>query len=161
IATFIAAVLMTVLLVSFQPFAAGNTAIATEPSGPNPINQIGFSALGALALAGMLMLADRRRLAAAVDPAWLAVFACPAVSPSYPHAPADALRAVLFNAIVGLTCGGVLAIPARAEDFRSAATTAILIVLLLSCAGVLLMPSLAVHFADGVEDQHAGLWRGV
>lgn len=160
LATFVASILLTVLLVSFEPFAAAER-FSEEASGPNPINQIGFSALGLLAVFGMAMLADRRHVVAVLDIAWLPVIACLLFSAMNAGDAASAVRSVLFTLIVVVTCAGVVSIPHAVPGFRKAATFALAIVLGLSYLGILLLPGIALHGAGGTEAQHEGLWRGV
>src|SRR5690606_17166588 len=93
----LAALLMTLLLTSFQPFISGTEAFIAQGAGPNRVNQLGYTILAALSLAGMAMLADRTRLAAAADPAWLIIAACLLVSALQAADPAGAVRGALFN----------------------------------------------------------------
>lgn len=160
LATIVASVLLTALLISFQPFAASER-ISEAPVGPNSVNQIGFSALGLLAVFGMSMLADRRRLVGVLDVLWLPVIACLMLSAANTGDPAGATRSVLFTLIVVVTCAGVLSIPHSAAAFRRATSTALLIVLVVSYIGIFLLPGSAIHGAGGAEAQHDGLWRGV
>lgn len=148
-------------MMSFQPFISGTASFLERPSGPNTINQIGFSVLGLISVVGMLILADRRRVAAVLDPAWLVIAACLVFSAENALDPASAIRSVMFNIIIIVACLGVVAIPMSATAFRQAAAAAILFVLLLSYFGIFFMPSIAVHLGDSLEPQHAGLWRGV
>lgn len=160
LATIVAAILLTTLLISFQPFAASER-ISEVPVGPSSINQIGFSALGLLAVFGMTMLADRRRLAGVLDVAWLPVIACLLLAAANTGDPAGATRSVLFTLIVVITCAGVLVIPHSAIAFRRTTATALIIVLVVSYVGIFLLPGSAIHGSGGAEAQHDGLWRGV
>ena len=160
LAGMIATILLATLLISFEPFAAAERT-SPAPIGPNPVNQIGFSALGLLSVAAMMMLANRYRVLAIADFAWLPVIACLFFSASNAPDPTGAYRSVLFTLIVVVTCAGVLSIPHTASDFRRVIARALLLVLALSYAGILLFPEAAVHGSGGSEAQHEGLWRGV
>ncbi len=159
LATAIAAAILAILLISFEPFAATEQTLE-EPAGPNFLNQIGFSSLGLLAVCGMVMLADRRRTAALLDIAWLPVIAFLLFSASIADDPAGATRSVLFTLFVVVACAGVLAIPHSMAQFRRAAIFALLTVLAISYFGIFLLPDAAIHGAGGLEAQHEGLWRG-
>ncbi|MEZ5812909.1 MAG: O-antigen ligase [Rhizobiaceae bacterium] len=159
-ATGIAMILLAILLISFEPFAA--TDLAVEPAlGPNPVNQIGFSLAGMLAVFAMLTFADRRRTLALADIAWLPVVACLMFSASNAPDPAGATRSVLFTLIVVVICAGVLALPHSPAALRRVFTAVVLAVLALSYFGILFLPDAAIHGAGGNEAQHEGLWRGV
>lgn len=161
LSTCTAALLFTVLMTSFQPFISGTSIVLDQPSGPNTLNQVGFSMLAMISIAGMAMIANRDRVAVALDPAWLLIAVCLAFSAFVATDSTSAARAVLFNLIIIVICIGVVAIPHSAAGFRLACAGAVLSVIVISYLGVLWMPSIAVHLDGGVEAQHAGLWRGV
>ncbi|MFD2236830.1 O-antigen ligase family protein [Aureimonas populi] len=156
--TLLGAALLTLLLVTFTPF---QTQFQGDLDSGNLVNQLGYSALGALALAGHLFFTERRVALSLLRPFWIVtvlwlLFA--AVQSLYPP---NALRALAFTLFAMLAATGALCLPPHARAFRFALAAASLAVLGLSYAGVVLIPEVAVHSAADLESQHAGLWRGI
>jgi len=151
------AAVFALLLVSFTPFVLEYDAAANG----NPLNQIGYSALAILALAGHVLFTDRAVAASLLRPAWLLMIACLFLSVLSSYWPDAALRAVLFTVMAMIAGTGALCLPANIRDFRVCLAVAALAVLLLSYFGVLAYPAAAIHGGEGPEPQHAGLWRGI
>ncbi len=156
-ATVLATAIFTLLIISFRPFQPAG---AELEGGGDLLNQLGFGALGALALFGLLTLVDRRVVAALVSPWWLVLIAFLGVSVLTAASPPDAMRGVLFTLIGMLAIAAVLALPADAERFSAMLATTALIILALNYYGIFFKPTVAIHGSAGVEPQHAGLWRG-
>ncbi|MVA99688.1 O-antigen ligase family protein [Nitratireductor sp. CAU 1489] len=156
ISTVLATVLLAIVLISFRPF---------QPEGPasqggDIVNQIGFGSLALLAGFSLLTLSDRRVVAIMVSPWWLIVFGFLALSVFHAIDPPSAGRAALFTAIGVLAVVTILVLPRDADSFTTVLLVAGLAAVLLSYAGLVLFPATAVHLGEGVEPQHAGLWRG-
>jgi O-antigen ligase len=157
LSTLVATVILTALLLTFRPF----TPAAQGGTGGDPINQIGYSLLGAVALAGLFMLTDRRALAAMVSPWWLLLLAFAALSIVTSADSAGALRSFSFTLIAIVCVVAFLALQRDIESFTTSLTFAAVLVLGLCYAGILLAPGVAAHGAIGPEPEHAGMWRGV
>lgn len=155
IATVIASFLLTVTLVSFRPFTPeieGSTA-----TGGDIVNQLGFGSLGALSIASMLCFADRRVVATLIGPGWLLLLAFFGLSVLNALDPSSAMRSASFTLIgLAIVCA-ILIVPRSADGFSAMLVVAGCTVLVLSYAGIALLPALAKH-TDGYL---AGLWRGV
>lgn len=155
--TLLATVLATVTIVSFHPF---------EPAGPQPdeggdlVNQLGFGFLGAVALFGLFTLVDRRVATTLLSPWWLALLALMGLSVLQAPSPPDALRAGIYTMTGLFIMAAALTLPRDAAGFSTMLATMAVIVLGLCYYGVLALPEVAIHGAEGPEAQHAGLWRG-
>jgi O-antigen ligase len=159
LASLVAALILCVLLISFRPFQPASTAIAG--SGGDLVNQLGFGALGGVAVLAMMVLANPRTLLALISPMWILMFGFLFLSTFAAIDPAAAQRAVLFT-LIGILCVvAVLALPRDADGFSLALVIAAFAVLTLSYAGLFAVPDLAKHTAGEVEAEHAGLWRGI
>ncbi|WP_265516517.1 O-antigen ligase family protein [Nitratireductor luteus] len=155
-ATGLAALLLATVIISFRPFQPAGA----EGEGGDILNQIGFGSLGALALAGLFMFVDRRVLAALLSPWWLLLLAFLGLGVMNALSPADSIRAALFAVIGIVTMAAVLTLPRDADSFSTVLALAGFTVLGFSYYGILAMPEVAIHGGDGMEPQHAGLWRG-
>ena len=155
----LATLVLAILLVSFRPFqplgAAGET-------GGDIVNQLGFSALGGISILGMLMLANPRTLLAVASPWWLVLAGFVLLSALNAPEPAAAIRSVIFT-FIGIVCVlAVLCLPRDADSFSTALAVTGGAVLVLSYAGLVLLPDVAMHSAFNTnEPEHAGLWRGI
>ncbi len=152
------AAILSCLLVTFTPFVLEYS--AGQSSG-NVLNQLGYSALAAIAIAGHFLFTDRKVALSLLRPFWLLPLAMLFFSATQSLWPQGAVRAVLFAIVAMIAATGALTLPASVRDFRVALTVAALAVLGLSYAGVVLYPVAAIHHASGFEPQHAGLWRGI
>ncbi len=157
IATILTTVILAVLIISVRPF---NPAGATEPGG-DIVNQLGFGALGALSIAALMTYVDRRLLVAVISPWWVIVLAFFFLSIMHATDPASAGRAAAFTLIGMISVIALLTLPRDADSFSSAVSTAGLLTLALCFAGLVLLPTIAIHTADSAEPEHAGFWRGV
>ena len=154
----LATLLLTIAIISFRPFQPAGAEL--ESGGGDIVNQLGFGTLGALALAALLTLADRRVLSALASPWWLAMLACLAVAVLHSPDPDAAMRAALFTAIGIVVMAAVLALPGTGEAFSNMLALSGFTIVGLCYAGLVLMPDVAIHGAGGYEPQHAGFWRG-
>lgn len=157
VATMLAAVMLTAVIISFRPFQPEST--ATAASG-DIVNQLGFGSLGALALFAMLAFVDRRVLSALLSPWWLILLGFLALSVMNATDPDAAFRSASFTLIGIMVMAAVLTLPRNAEAFSSALAFAGFTTVGLCYLGLVLLPGTAIHGAEGVEAQHAGFWRG-
>lgn len=159
IGTAIAAILLTMVLVSFRPFQPSGAELTS--TGGDVVNQLGYGALGGLAVFSLLSFADRRLLPALFAPSFLLVIGFFLLSALNATSPDEALRAASFTMIGIMVMAAVLAVPHDADAFSTIIAFTGLVVLGLSYGGLIVFPNEAKHLADSIEPQHAGLWRGV
>lgn len=159
IATFIAAAILAVLLVSFRPFTPQGPTL--EAGGGDIVNQLGFGSLGALSLFAIFAFVDKRVAVVLLSPWWLLLLGFLVLSVLNAADPSSAMRAALFTVIAIIGIGAILTLPRDADSFSTALAVAGFIVLGLSYAGLVLFPNEAMHSADSIEPEHAGFWRGV
>lgn len=152
--------ILCVLLVTFSPFSSLDVTVATAPTG-DAVNQLGYSALGVISLAGVLMFARPDRALASLDLFWLLVI-IPVLLVATLNSwfPAGSLRSLAFALIVMICCVAVVTIPRTADEMRRALLLASAFIMFLSYFGVIFLPSIATHQGDGFGDVHAGLWKG-
>jgi O-antigen ligase len=159
----ISALILTVLLVGFQPFAAGATLL--EPgqaaAGGNRLNQIGYSALALVALAAFATAADPRRLIRLPALSWagIAVAYGWAVLNSADHF--GALRVTAFSMAAVVSMIAVIVLARDERTLQNSVAAAALAVLGLSYFGVVMFPEAARHSAEIFEPANEGLWRGI
>jgi len=158
VATIITTILLMVIMVSFRPFQPES--LAVDGGGGDIVNQLGFGSLGAISLVSLLTLADRRISRVLISPWWLLIAGFVVIAVLIALDPNSAMRAAIFTLIGIITIGTVLVLPRDADSLASALFVSGLTVVLISYAGVLLYPSVAIHSGDSLEFQHAGLWRG-
>lgn len=159
-ATVLAAVLFTVVIMSFRPFQPAGAELQGE-SGGDIVNQIGFGTLGGLSLLGLFCLVDPRTVRAFLSPWWLVLLAFVAISVMHAPDPSAAARAAFFTVIGILAIVAVLALPRSGDAFSAVLAFTGLLIVAVSYAGIVLLPDAAIHSAASNEPQHAGLWRGV
>lgn len=157
VATAIAALLLTIVLVSFRPFQPEGSGT----SGSDIVNQIGFGALGAVSIFSLLTLADPRVVRSLLSPSWLLMLAFFGLSVARGVDPGSAIRAASFTLIGIMTMATVLALPRDAESFSTVLIFTAAVVMGLSYLGLVVFPNEAMHTASSAEPEHAGLWRGV
>lgn len=157
IATAIAALLLTIVLVSFRPFQPDGSGT----SGSDIVNQIGFGALGAISAFCLLTLADPRTVRSLLSPSWLVMLVFFGLSVGRAIDPASALRAASFTLIGIMTMATVLALPRDAEAFSKVLVFTAAVVIGLSYVGLVVFPNEAMHTVNSSEPDQAGLWRGV
>lgn len=159
LSTAYAALLFTVLIVTFRPFQPGGSDGASE--GGDIVNQLGFSSLGALAVVGILCLADPRKVSMLFGAAWILLLALLMFGVMNADVPAAAFRAAFFTLMAMVTVLAVLVIPRDADAFSTVLAVAGLTVIGISYFGLVAIPGEAIHSAASQEPQHAGLWRGL
>ena len=155
----LAAILMSLLLISFKPYQP-----LAEPGaqqGGDVVNQIGFAMLGAVSLLSMLVLTPRTVMASFFGMGWLILFGFLGLSVFNAPDPAAALRTAIFTISALLGILAILSLPRDADGYSAVLFFAGMLTLLVSYAGLVLFPEFAKHTADSVEAEHAGLWRGV
>lgn len=156
-ATTIAALLLTIVIVSFRPFQPAGA----EATGGDIVNQLGFGSLGAISIFALLTFADRRVVAALFAPSFFLLMGCFLFSVAHATDPSSALRAASFTLIGILVMATVLAIPRDADSFSMVIAFAGITIVVLCYVGLVLFPNEAKHTTASAEPQHAGLWRGV
>lgn len=160
----LAAIVLGVLWITLTPFSGGGIGEGGETSFERvgrPINQLGFSILGAIVLAIVGTLVDRRVVLAAVSPAWLVMGLIVAISAFSGPYNEGLWRSAAFSLIAAGLAVSVLILPASQRDFDRVLGGASLMLLALCYAGLILTPDAAIHRGFEAEAQHAGLWRGV
>jgi len=160
VATILAAVLFTAVIVSFRPFQPAGAEPSPEGGG-DIVNQLGFSLLGGLSLFGLVGFTNPRLISVFFSPWWLLLLAFFALSVVNAADPAAASRAAFFTIIGIVTIITVLALPRDADSFSAMIAFAGIVVIVASYIGLVLLPDVAVHTTDSAEPEHAGLWRGL
>lgn len=159
VATILATIVLAVMVISLRPFAAAGVG-ATEGGG-DIVNQLGFSSLGALAVASLLTFVDRRVVATAFSPWWLILLGFFVFSIIHAIDPMGAARTAIFTFIGIISVVAFLTLPRDADSFSMALAVVGFATVGLSYFGVVFLPHLAIHSADAIEAQHAGFWRGL
>jgi O-antigen ligase len=157
--TLAAGLILTILLVSFRPFQPGASAGLSE--GGDILNQLGFGGVGAASLLLVLSFVDRRVLVSLISPWWVLMLCFVLLAVFNSLNPPGAFRAVMFMMMGVFGIMAVLSLTPSADGFSKMLVAAAGIVLMLSFAGIVLLPDVAKHTADGLESEHAGLWRGI
>ncbi|WP_274630069.1 O-antigen ligase family protein [Arvimicrobium flavum] len=158
--TVLAAVILTVIVISFRPFQPGGATLEPDAGG-DIVNQLGFSALGGLALFAMLSCVNPRTISAFFSPWWLLMLGFFGLSIMNATDPSAAARGGLFTLIGIIAVVAVLALPRDGQAFASVFAVAGITVVVISYMGLILLPGAAMHSGADVEWEHAGLWRGV
>jgi len=159
VATAIAALLFTAILVSFRPFQPAGAEMTGD--GGDIVNQLGFGSLGAISIFALTAFADPRVVRSLFSPSWLLMLGFFMLSVMLATDPSSAMRAASFTLIGILAMATVLALPRDAEAFSKVMIFTIVVVMGLSYIGLVVFPHEALHTADSQEPEHAGLWRGV
>ncbi|MER8829570.1 O-antigen ligase family protein [Mesorhizobium sp. M0938] len=159
IATAIAALLFTVILVSFRPFQPAGAEMAGD--GGDIVNQLGFGSLGAISIFSLMAFADPRVVRSLLSPSWLLMLGFFMLSVVMATDPPSAMRAASFTLIGILTMATILALPRGAEAFSKVIIFTTVVVMGLSYIGLIVFPNEALHTTASLEPEHAGLWRGV
>jgi O-antigen ligase len=160
VATILAAVLLTTVIVSFRPFQPGGAEPSPEGGG-DIVNQLGFSMLGGLALFAIMAFAKPRVISVFFSPCWMLLMGFFALSVLNAADPSAAARAAFFTVMGVVIIVAVLAVPRDADSFSAAIACAGITVVVASYIGVVLLPDVAIHTANSAEPEHAGLWRGL
>lgn len=158
VATAIATILLTIAMVSFKPFQPAATTIG---DGGDIVNQLGFGSLGALSIFALASFAKPKIVSALFSPSFLLLLGFLLLSVFGAIDPSAAMRAASFTLIGMLTMATILAIPRDADAFSTVIAVSGLFVIGLSFLGLIALPNVAMHTADSLEAEHAGLWRGV
>lgn len=162
VATVVATIMFTLVLVSFRPFSPSGAALPGQvPEGGDIVNQLGFGSLGAASIFALFTLVDRRVLSALLSPWWLLLLAFFGLSIMNATDPSSALRTASFTLIGIMAMATVLVLPRDADSFSKVIAVAGFIVVVLSMVGLVVFPNEAIHTADSFEPEHAGFWRGV
>ncbi|TGS64944.1 O-antigen ligase family protein [Mesorhizobium sp. M3A.F.Ca.ET.174.01.1.1] len=159
VATAIAALLFTVIIVSFRPFQPAGAELTGD--GGDIVNQLGFGSLGALSIFALLAFADPRVVRSILSPSWLLMLGFFMLSVVMATDPPAAMRAASFTMIGIITMAAILVLPRDADSFARVVIFTAVVVIGLSYAGLIVFPHEALHTADSQEPEHAGLWRGV
>lgn len=159
IATSLAAILFTVILVTFRPFQPAGAELTGD--GGDIVNQLGFSSLGAASLFGLATLVDPRIVRSLLSPSMVLMLGFFLLSVMMATDPAAAMRAAFFTLVGMLTMAAILTLPRDADSFATVIIFTALVVLGLSYFGLVAFPNEAMHTANSQEPEHAGLWRGV
>jgi O-antigen ligase len=159
VATAIAALLFTVILVSFRPFQPAGAEMTGD--GGDIVNQLGFGSLGAISIFSLVAFVDPRVVRSLLSPSWLLMLGFFVLSVVMATDPPSAMRAASFTLIGILTMATILALPRDAEAFSKVVIFTIVVVIGLSYIGLIVFPHEALHTTDSLEPEHAGLWRGV
>ncbi|TIP86398.1 MAG: O-antigen ligase family protein, partial [Mesorhizobium sp.] len=133
VATAIAALLFTVILVSFRPFQPAGA--ATTGDGGDIVNQLGFGSLGAISVFSLMAFADPRVVRSLLSPSWLLMLAFLMLSVVMANDPPSAMRAAFFTLIGILTMATILALPRDAEALSKVIIFTIVVVIGLSYIG--------------------------
>lgn len=157
-ATLLAIAILIVLLVTFRPFQPAGGAVELE--GGDIVNQIGFGMLGVVSICALASFVDRRTLGTLVGPAWWVLLLLFAFSVANATDVDAAIRAALFTLFGMISVAAVVTLPRDAESFSTVVAVTGLTVVALSYAGLVVLPGVAIHGADGYEPQHEGFWRG-
>ncbi|WP_182085106.1 O-antigen ligase [Aureimonas sp. ME7] len=155
--TVLAAVIMALLFVTFEPYQS----VFTGPEGSgNVVNQLGYGGLGILSLLIHACVTPKSVVAGLLRPAWLLMAGLLFLSSFQSIWPEASLRAVVFSLAAMLAMTAALCLPPDERAFRRMLAFAALAVLALSYGGVALLPSAAIH-NEALEGQNIGLWRGI
>ncbi|MCO5070861.1 MAG: O-antigen ligase family protein [Rhizobiaceae bacterium] len=158
--TAIAAILLTIVFISFRPFQPQGAGLDPDAGG-DIVNQLGFSMVGGLALFSLVTYANPRVVSIFFSPWWLAMLGCFAFSITHALDPSATARAGLFTLIGLVTVVAILSLPRDADAFSTVLGVSGAAVVGLSYIGLVLLPGAAMHNAAEVESEFAGLWRGV
>jgi O-antigen ligase len=159
--TLIAALILTVLLLTFAPFAAGSVIIDPNAASGSKVNQIGYSLLGAIAIAALLTLAKPERLAKIPTFGWGLVVCFYLLAVINSPDKGVALRAMMFSFVAVITMISVVLLAKDERALQNILATACLTILGICYFGVIAMPDVARHTAEIFEPANEGLWRGI
>ena len=160
IATALAFLAFCLLIFSLRPFDAISAFSGDDGVEGDRLNQIGFAIAGAVALVSLLTLVRRQLLSIFLTPTWLALGFVLVVSIYSANDPNDAIRAVTLTVVGMLVATCIILLPPDERTFQLICAVGISSVLIVCYVGVLLFPYYGIHGGDGLEPQHAGLWRG-
>ena len=159
--TIIAALILTTLLITFSPFAAGSTIVDPNASSGNAINQFGYSLLGAIAVAALLTMATPERLTKIPTFGWAIVFCFYLLAVINSPDKGVALRALMFSFVAVFAMISVVFLIKNDRALQNILAASCLTILGICYFGVIAMPEVARHTAEIFEPANEGLWRGV
>lgn len=157
IAIAVSTVIFSILLISFRPFQGRFEA----QEGGDIVNQLGFSALGVIAVICLFTLAKPHFLRALLSPGWILMCGFLLMSAFIAPDPMATIRTVVFT-LIGMTCMfSIAGLLQDADGFSKTITIVSGLVIALSFIGVVVVPDLATHGNDVIEPPNSYLWRGV
>jgi O-antigen ligase len=159
--TLIAALILTVLLLTFSPFAAGTLIIDPNATGGSKINQIGYSLLGAVAVGAMLTLADPARLRRLPTFGWGLVVCFYLLAVLHSPDRGVALRAMMFSFVAVIAAISTIGLAKDERALQNILAISFLTILAICYFGVFAFPDVARHTGEIYEPANEGLWRGV
>lgn len=159
--TIIAALILTVLLITFSPFAAGSVIVDPNAASGSKINQIGYSLLGAIAIAALLTMTKPERMTKIPTFGWglIVFFYLLAVL----HSPDKgvALRAMMFSLVAVISVFSIIGLAKDERALQNIIAISFLTILAICYFGVFVFPEAARHVGEIFEPANEGLWRGV
>ncbi len=148
--------------VSLHPFGDLAAGDALELTSGNETATYALFALFAASTAAQAWSTDRGALRALASPALIGVSLWLLLCVATSQDPVTSAKRFVLLVSVSITCGGLFLLPVGRKHLALLLAVAAAVPLVLSYAGVLLVPHLAVHqFADLAEPDLAGRWRGV
>jgi O-antigen ligase len=159
--TLAAALILTVLLLTFAPFSAGSVLVDPNAASGNKINQIGYSMLGAFAIAALVLLTKPERLIKIPTFGWGLVVCFYLLAVANSPDKGVALRAMMFSFVAVLSVVSVVMLAKDERALQNILATACLTILGICYFGILTMPEAARHTAEIFEPANEGLWRGI
>ena len=159
--TLIAALILTTLLLTFAPFAAGSVIVDPNAAGGNKINQIGYSLLGAIAIFAIATFAKPQRLHKIPTFGWGIVVCFYLLAVMHSPDKGVALRAMMFSFVAVIAMVSVIFLAKNERALQNIMATASLSILGICYFGVIAMPEAARHTAEIFEPANEGLWRGI
>lgn len=150
-------IIFSILLISFRPFQGRIEANA----GGDIVNQLGFSALGVIAVICLFTLAKPHFLRQLLSPGWILMCGFLLMSAFIAPDPTATIRTVIFT-LIGMVCMfSIIGLLQDADGFTKTITIVAGLVISLSFIGVVVVPDLATHGNDVIEPPNSYLWRGV
>ncbi|MEN5278628.1 O-antigen ligase [Brucella sp. TWI432] len=159
IALVAATIIFCILLISFRPFS--QAVVVDGQQAGDSVNQLGFGLVGVISLAALAMFADPRKVLRLASLGWGLMFAILIASAFTSPDLGTAIRGIMLTLIGVLAIVAVLALPQDADGYSTMLLIVASIVIVISYAGVVLLPNLGTHGADAAEPQNSYLWRGV
>ncbi|MGL4405753.1 MAG: hypothetical protein ACRCT6_08340, partial [Notoacmeibacter sp.] len=159
--TILAAFILTTLLLTFSPFAAGSVIVEAGASSGNKINQIGYSLLGAFALVALMTFASPERFTKVPTFGWGLVVCFYLLAVIHSPDKGVALRAMMFSFVAVISMISVVLLVKDARSLQNTIAAASLTILAVCYYGVFVLPEVARHTAEIFETANEGLWRGI
>lgn len=150
--------LLWITTIPFSSLVVGSDAIAGETS--NVLNQVAYVAVAVVAITVAIM---RRPIpfAALLRPAYLPLILWFALTCVTSIDPALSMKRAIFTGLVIAIAAAAITLPRSADEFCRTLSILAMVVLAMCFAGIMLVPSLAIHQSgDTIEPHLAGSWRG-